>query len=221
MSFVPEIYVIHAEPRAEAVALPECPNPPFRPRGSAQPLALKFHSSVPRGIDIAEGRATKRDSSRYLQAIRDASDRSISMLIDCAGGEAGSAAAIALALLQHPWHVTAHIAGRCSSAAIFLALAADFRTIATGGTVLIHRSARICSPSQFEAMRQLSEDAKEAINNSLTATDDFEAVMLASRLGVTEQRARDWMAEGRVWTAAEALERGFAHAIEDHAEVAS
>ncbi|WP_342728879.1 ATP-dependent Clp protease proteolytic subunit [Bradyrhizobium sp. B097] len=221
MSFVPEIYCIHAEPRTKAAALPECPNPPVRPQGSGRPLVLKFHSSVPRGVDVAEGRAAKRDTNYYLQAIRDASDRSISMLIDCAGGEAGSAAAIALALLHHPWRVTARITGRCSSAAIFLALAADFRTIVPGGTVLIHRSARLCTPEQFEAMRQLSEAAKAAINESLTATDDLTAAVLTSRLGITELRARDWMTQGRNWTATEALEFGFVHAIEDHAEVAS
>ncbi|MEY9674787.1 ATP-dependent protease ClpP protease subunit [Bradyrhizobium elkanii] len=216
----PEVYLINAIPRTEAVALPECPNPAVRPEGSGPRLRLEFYSSVPRGVDVAEGRAPKRDTGRYLQAIRAAGDRSIDLSINCAGGDAGSAAPIALALLQHPWRVEARITGRCSSAANFLALAADFRSIVPGGTVLIHRSARICTPAQFEAMRQLSEDAKQAIDTSLAATDDLTAAMLVSRLGITEQRAREWMVEGRSWTATEALERGFVHAIEDCAEVA-
>nr|WP_276513773.1 ATP-dependent Clp protease proteolytic subunit [Bradyrhizobium elkanii] len=155
-----------------------------------------------------------------MQAIRGAGDRSINAEIDCAGGEAGSASMIAMALLQHPWRVTARITGRCSSAANFLALAADFRTIVPGGTVLIHRSARYCTPAQFEAMRLLSEEAKQAIDTSLAAIDDLTAAMLVSRLGITEQRAREWMVEGRSWTATEALERGFVHTIEDCAQVA-
>nr|WP_249168204.1 ATP-dependent Clp protease proteolytic subunit [Bradyrhizobium elkanii] len=217
----PEVYLINAIPRTEAVALPECPNPAVRPEGSGPRLRLEFCSSVPRGVDVAEGRAPKRDTGRYLQAIRAAGDRSIDLFINCAGGDAGSAAPIALALLQHPWRVEARITGRSSSAANFLALAADFRTIVPGGTVLIHRSARICTPTQFEAMRQLSEDAKAAINASLTATDDLTAAVLTTRLGITEQLAREWMVEGRSWTAAEALERGFVHAIEACAEVSS
>ncbi|MGY4572583.1 ATP-dependent Clp protease proteolytic subunit [Bradyrhizobium sp. USDA 3256] len=221
MSFVPEIYRIHADPRIEAVPLPECPNPPIRPEGSGQAITLKFHSAVSRGVDVAEGRAPERDIVPYLQAICGACDQSIHVEIDCAGGEARSAAAIALALLQHPWRVTARITGRCSSAAIFLALAADFRSIVPGGTVLIHRSARICTHEQFERMRQLSAEAKEAINASLNATDDLEAAMLTSRLGITEQLARGWAAEARTWSATEALEAGFVDAIEDYAQVAS
>ncbi len=70
-------------------------------------------------------------------------------------------------------------------------------------------------------MRQLSAEAKEAINASLNATDDLEAAMLTSRLGITEQLARGWAAEARTWSATEALEAGFVDAIEDYAQVAS
>ncbi|MGY4286151.1 hypothetical protein ACVWXO_005371 [Bradyrhizobium sp. LM2.7] len=64
------------------------------------------------------------------------------------------------------------------------------------------------------AMRLLSAEEKSAINESLNATDDVGVSLLSSRLGITEQLAREWKTEGRVWPAAEALAKGFVHAID-------
>ncbi|WP_247386949.1 MULTISPECIES: hypothetical protein [unclassified Bradyrhizobium] len=97
---------------------------------------------------------------------------------------------------------------------MFIALAADVRSIVPSGSVLIHNSARVCTAEQFEAMRLLSAEEKSPINESLNATDDVGVSLLSSRLGITEQLAREWKTEGRVWPAAEALAKGFVHAID-------
>lgn len=207
------IYVVNADPRAEPKPLPVFPNPGCRPAGLLQPLVLRFQSDVPRGIDVAQGRHARRDTAGYLRAIDGAGNRSINCEISCAGGESESAIAITRALLKHPYSVTAKIS-RCSSAAVLIALAADERTIAEGGSVLIHQAARVCTHNQFEALRLLSPEDKVAINESLNDSDDATAALLMNRLGVAEDVARGWMKENRKWSAAEALANGFVSAVE-------
>lgn len=208
------IYVINADPRKQPKALPEFPNPAPRPEGTEQALVLTFFSKAPSGLDIALGRAPKRDTERFLRAIREAGNRSILCEIDCAGGDGDSALAIAKALLQHPYRVTARIVGRCSSAAVLIALAADERAIVAAGNVLIHRAARICTHEQFEALRLLSADDKAEINESLCDSDDATEALLTSRLGVSGDVARGWMSENRKWSASEAFAKGFASTAE-------
>ncbi|WP_262048086.1 ATP-dependent Clp protease proteolytic subunit [Bradyrhizobium sp. Bra78] len=100
------------------------------------------------------------DTAANLQAIDDAQDRTICVRIDCAGGRADDALRIAEALLRHKWRVVADIVGRCSSSAIFFALAADLRTIEPDGCVMIHRAARCCTYEQFKAMQSLATSLK-------------------------------------------------------------
>lgn len=203
------IYVLRAAPPQQAAPLPEFPNPSRRRDGAEPALVLEFFSDVPSGIDVALGKMPKRDTEGYLRAIRAADNRTIIAEIDDAGGDAASALTIATALLQHPWRVTAKVVGRCSSAAVYVALAADERKILAGGSVLIHRAARICTHEQFEALRLLSADDRKAMNESLNNSDDAIASLLTARLGVSEVVARGWMSEERKWTSAEALANGF------------
>lgn len=209
------VYVIRASARTQRKALPVFPNPACRPEGAEAPLVLEFFSSVPEGIDIALGRVPKRDTAAYLREIREAGNRSIRCEIDDAGGDGAAALEIAMALLQHRFRVSAHIVGRCSSSAIFFALAADERSIVPNGTVLIHRAARICARSQYEAMCRLSAAEKNIIDESLSHSDDVTAALLTSRLDISEETARGWMAEGRKWSASEALDHGVVNSIEE------
>lgn len=71
------IFVINADPRSEPKPLPIFPNPARRPEGAEPPLHLRLFSAVPKGLDIALGRAPKRDTAGYLQAIHGAGNRSI------------------------------------------------------------------------------------------------------------------------------------------------
>lgn len=203
------VYVMRADPRTEPKPLPEFPNPGCRPAGLLTPMVLRFESDVPKGIDLAQGRHPRRDTAAYLRAIDGAGNRSIHCEISCAGGEGPSALAIADALLRHPYSVTARIVGRCSSAAVLIALAADERTIVSDGSVLIHKAARICTKEQFDALRLLSAMEKDKINTSLCDSDDQTVALLMTRLGVAEEVARGWMGENRKWSAAESLAQGF------------
>ncbi|WGS18939.1 MULTISPECIES: ATP-dependent Clp protease proteolytic subunit [unclassified Bradyrhizobium] len=210
-----EIYCVRATPRSVPMPLPVFPNPTDRPEGVGPSLVLEFHSPVPAGEDVAAGKMPRRDTLAYLQAIRGAGNRSIECRIDCAGGREDDALPIALALLQHPFRVSARIVGRCSSAAVLIALAADRRSIVPHGTVLIHRAARIYVREQWDAIQQMPEADKDVINESLLASDDKVAALLTARLGISEEVARSWMREGRKWGADETLSRGFADSIAD------
>ncbi|MGX1322679.1 ATP-dependent protease ClpP protease subunit [Bradyrhizobium sp. USDA 377] len=208
------IYTVWARPRSKQKALPVLPNLATRPEGREPALTLKFYSKVPRGIDLALGQVPERDTDSFVRAISGAGNRSIHCEIDCAGGDGRSALAIAVALLQHPYSVRVRIVGRCSSGAVYIALAADHRSIVPDGSVLIHRTARICVRSQFESLRKLPAADLEAMNNSLSDLDDVFVALLTARLGVSEEVARRWMIENRKWSATEALERGFVNVIE-------
>lgn len=206
------IYVVNADPRAEPKPLPVFPNPGCRPAGLLQPLVLRFQSDVPRGIDVAQGRHARRDAAGYLRAIDGAGNRSIKCEISCAGGESESAIAITRALLKHPYSVTAKIS-RCSSAAVFIALAADERVIESNGTVLIHQAARICTHDQWAAIQRLQPREKQAISDALADIDAASEALLTARLGISREVARRWLKEDRKWSAPEALARGFVDVI--------
>jgi ATP-dependent protease ClpP protease subunit len=207
------IYLLEPAPRREAQPLPVFPNPDHRPDGSLPPLTLRFHSDVPDGLDVALGRMPRRDTAAYLRAIDGAGNRNILCEIDCAGGDADGTIAIARALLKHPYGVTSRIVGKCSSAAVFIALAADTRTILPDGYILIHGSFRLVTLAQRNAIWALPQDAKNEIDNSLNDVNDACEVLLTSRLGVSSEVARQWMAEDSKWSATEALARGFVDAI--------
>jgi ATP-dependent protease ClpP protease subunit len=207
------IYMLEPAPRRQAQPLPLFPNPGHRPEGSLPPLVLRFQSDVPSGLDVALGRVPRRDVAGYLRAIDGAGNRNINCEIDCSGGDADGTIAIATALLRHQYRVTARIVGRCSSAAVFIALAADDRSIVPDGYVLIHGAFRLVTLAQRNAIWALPQDAKDQIDNSLNDVNDACEVLLTSRLGVSSKVARQWMAEDSKWSATEALARGFVDAI--------
>jgi ATP-dependent protease ClpP protease subunit len=213
--------MIEAKPRSQPKPLPVFPNPAPRPDGSLPPLVLEFFSEVPDGIGLALGKVPKRDAAAYVRAIRNAGPRSIICKINCAGGEADGALAIATALLEHQFAVHCHVIRRCCSAAAFIALAADKRTIVEDGYVLLHRARRLCTPEQWDSVRRLHASEQQAINNSLADIDDASAVLLRDRLGVSEATARSWLNGDKRWTAEEAIEKGFCSSIAADLEIAS
>ncbi len=206
------IYLMTASPR-KTPKFPEFPNPARRPEGSLPPLVINIVSEVSNGTDLALGRIPQRNSANFVNAIRAAGDRSIQVKIDCAGGDGDGALQIATALLQHEFAVHCRIVGRCSSGATFIALAADTRSIIDSGSVLVHAACRLCTPTQYEAVRRLAAKDKQEIYDSLNDLDDAQVSLLETRLGVSEATARKWLNEDRKWTAAEALERGFVDSI--------
>jgi ATP-dependent protease ClpP protease subunit len=216
-----QVYMISAVPRSQPKPLPNFPNPVSRPEGSLPPLVLNFVSEVSDGTDLALGKIPQRNAAAFVRAIRSAGNRSILCNVNCAGGDADGTLAIADALLRHEFAVHCRIVGRCSSAATFIALSADTRTIAETGYILLHTARRLCTPAQWDAVRALPQKARAEINDSLNDIDDASAVLLRDRLGVSEQVARSWLDEDRKWLALEAVERGFVHSITADVETAS
>jgi hypothetical protein len=60
------IYIINADPRSEPMPLTVFPNPPRRPEGIGPVLVLDIFSEVAKGVDVAMGRAPKRDPKPYV-----------------------------------------------------------------------------------------------------------------------------------------------------------
>ncbi|MBR1151925.1 ATP-dependent Clp protease proteolytic subunit [Bradyrhizobium sp. JYMT SZCCT0428] len=134
--------------------------------------------------------------------------------VNCAGGDPDGALAIATALLQHRFAVHCRIVGRCSSSAALVAMAADRRSIAASGSVLLHRAMRLCTSEQWTNLKALPQLAHEEMNDRLNDIDDAQVALLVLRLGISEDAARSWLLEDRKLTPQEALERGFVHEID-------
>jgi ATP-dependent protease ClpP protease subunit len=214
--------MIEARPRSQPKPLPVLfPNPGPRPEGSGSPIGLNFYSGVLDGAVHVQGRAPEINTELFLRAIKVAGNlgRTIICRINSAGGNGASHLALATALLRHRFAVHCEIVGRCSSGSAFIALAADTRRISADGYVTLHNSRRLCSPEQWDAILALPQDAKNEINDSLADMDDASAALLMARLDVPEATARQWLAENRKWSAAEALERGFVHSVIAREEV--
>src|SRR5204863_6088420 len=84
------------------------------------------------------------------------------------------------------------------------------RSIVADGSVLIHSARRIFTPEQWANFRRLPPETKQAINDSLNDIDDAFSALLRARLGVSDEVARRWLNEDKKWTAAAAIEHGFA-----------
>lgn len=211
------VCMICAVPRSQPKPLPVfLASPAPRPEGDMPALALRFVSAPLTEADFARGEAEFINAAQYVRCIKIAGDqrRSIRCYLDCAGGNAKSFMAVAVAVLEHPFAVHCRIIGRCSSSAALIALAADKRTITDTGYVLLHAARRFCTPAQWDAMRTLPQSSKDEINGSLNDIDDAQVALLMQRLGVSEDAARRWLAEDRKWTPEEALARGFVREIE-------
>lgn len=119
------------------------------------------------------------------------------------GGEHAAAVAIYHEIRARP-DTSIHIL-RAASAAALIAVAADHRTIAPHGRILIHRAATATAGTAADLKRQA--DALAALDSSMLA-------ILAERTGQDIEPALD-AAGGELWLDAElALARGFVHAIE-------
>jgi ATP-dependent protease ClpP protease subunit len=208
--------MISAVPSSQPKPIPVFPNPGRRPEGSGVPIGLNFYSCLRHGTDIALGKVPEINAALFLRAIEAARTlgRSVQCKIHSVGGNTRGHLAVATALLQHPYSVHARVVGRCASAATFVALAADTRTIVSDGYVLLHRSRRICTPEQWDLIRRSPSHERQAINDSLNDDDDAQVALLTQRLGVSEGTARQWMAADERWTATEALDRGFVHEVD-------
>jgi ATP-dependent protease ClpP protease subunit/phage major head subunit gpT-like protein len=110
------------------------------------------------------------------------------------------------ALSRHPGHVTVVVEGLAASAASWLPMAADEAVMPRASMLMIHQAHGLTignaddHATQMEALRRM---------------DDLQAAIYAERTGMPEAEVRALMAAETYFTAEEAIEKGFAHRMEE------
>lgn len=131
-------------------------------------------------------------------------DATIHLRINSPGGSVFAARAMEQALRDHKGSVIVHIDGLAASAATFIAMAGDEVIMAKGAMFMIHKA--------WTGMWGNANDLRKEAD-LLDKIDGTLAETYASKTGKVLDQVSSWMAEETWFTAAEALEHGFATSI--------
>jgi ATP-dependent Clp protease, protease subunit len=142
----------------------------------------------------------------FVKALRGIKADTIHLRINSPGGSVFAARAIEQALRDHPARVVAHIDGLAASAATFVAMAADEVVISKGALFMIHKAWSIAMGNSDDLIE--SAALLEKIDGTLVDT-------YATRTGQKPEQVAQWMADETWFTAAEAIEHGFADKLAD------
>jgi ATP-dependent protease ClpP protease subunit len=146
--------------------------------------------------------------ARGVSALLPAEGGDITVRINSPGGDAFEGAAVRSVLrayaVEHKAKIRVEIHGLAASAASIVALAGDEIAIAPGAFVMIHEAWSFVI-GEADQMRK-EAGILDKINASM-------AKLYAERMGVSDDEARALMAEETWFTADEAVEAGFAHAV--------
>lgn len=136
----------------------------------------------------------------------------IDVFINSPGGDVFEASAIHSALIAHPANIHVHIEGYAASAATRVASAGDTIEIAESGFYMIHYAWTLGfgNASELRATADMLDKVDQTIVNDYI-----------KQTGVEESQIRDWMAAETWFTAAEAVEHGFAHSVIQSADKAT
>lgn len=146
---------------------------------------------------------TANDFVRDLKAI---SADTIHLRINSPGGSVFDGLAIHNALKAHPAHIVVHIDGLAASIASVIALAADEVRIAPTAFFMIHNAWTFAIGDAKELRK--TADTLEKVGGSLVET-------YIAATGKPRSQIVAWMNEETWFTAAEALEHGFATALDE------
>ncbi|MBM3114557.1 head maturation protease, ClpP-related [Jeongeupia naejangsanensis] len=130
----------------------------------------------------------------------------IHVRINSPGGDVFGGRAIETALRQHPAQIHVHVDGLAASAASFIAMAGDVIAISPGAFVMIH---------QAQTLAYGSADALEKTAGLLRKVDATLVDTYVTRTKQDDGRVRDWVHAETWFTAAEAVEYGFADQLAD------
>lgn len=144
----------------------------------------------------------------FVKALRAIDAKTINLRINSPGGSVFAARAIEQALRDHPAKVVAHIDGLAASAATFITMAADEVVMGKGALFMIHKA--------WTGMYG-NADALRAEAELLDKIDGTLADTYAERTKQSRERIADWMAAETWFTAAEAVEHGFADRVAESA----
>lgn len=131
-------------------------------------------------------------------------EATIHLRINSPGGSVFAARAMEHALRDHKGTVIVHIDGLAASAATFIAMAGDEVIMAKGAMFMIHKA--------WTGMWGNANDLRKEAD-LLDKIDGTLAETYASKTGKELAQVANWMADETWFTAAEALEHGFATSI--------
>lgn len=132
----------------------------------------------------------------------------IHLRINSPGGEVFAARAIEAAIRNHPSRIVAHVDGYAASAASFVAVACDEVEIAPGGFFMIHKAWTFTAGNADDLLH--AAEMLEKLDASLVDT-------YARKSGCTPEDIAEWMKAETWFSAAEAVERGFADRVAEAA----
>lgn len=131
-------------------------------------------------------------------------EATIHLRINSPGGSVFAARAMEQALCDHKGTVIVHIDGLAASAATFIAMAGDEVIMAKGAMFMIHKA--------WTGMWGNANDLRKEAD-LLDKIDGTLAETYASKTGKELDQVSSWMTDETWFTAAEALEHGFATSI--------
>lgn len=140
----------------------------------------------------------------FVRALRQIDAATIHLRINSPGGSVFAARAMETALREHKARIVVHIDALAASAASFLAMAGDEIVISKGAMVMIHKAWTWAWGNADELQKTAGLLAK--IDSTLVQT-------YVDRTGQKAEQVQDWMAAETWFTAAEAVDNGFADAV--------
>lgn len=141
------------------------------------------------------------DATEFAKALAEITADTIHLRINSPGGDVMDARAMMTALRQHKAKVVAHVDGMAASAATGICMACDEVEITNGAFFMIHNAWTVAIGNKTD-MRGTA-DILDKIDAGLVG--DYTA-----RTGQTAEQVAAWMDAETWFTAAEAVEHGFA-----------
>ncbi len=144
----------------------------------------------------------------FVKALREIDASVINLRINSPGGSVFAARAMEQALREHSAKIIVHIDGLAASAATFIAMAGDEVVMGKGAMFMIHKA--------WTGMWGNAEDLRREAD-LLDKIDGTLAETYADRTGKEMEEISGWMAAETWFTAAEAVEHGFADRVAESA----
>jgi ATP-dependent protease ClpP protease subunit len=149
-------------------------------------------------------------ANRISAALRSIGNRDVTVRINSPGGDMFEGIAIYNLLRAHPARVTVEVLGWAASAASIIAMAGDDIRMGLGSFMMVHNAWGVVIGNRH--------DMREAA----TLFDQFDAAITdiyQARTGMTRADIEQLMDAETFMTAAQAVDYGFADAVDDDAEI--
>jgi ATP-dependent protease ClpP protease subunit len=150
-------------------------------------------------------------AAEFVRAVKALDVDQIDVHIASPGGDVFDAIAIFQALRNHPAAITTYVDSLAASAASFIALAGDKRMVAPYGSLMIHDAWGMAVGNAADMAKMSGE--LEKVSATL-------AQIYADRAGGKPDGWRDLMRDETWFNAAEAVEAGLMHAVQEDADKA-